>query len=61
MGVPDSGAKDRERSSAIDLETEARNCKQRGVKRAQRPGWVVWIKKVRKIKWHSVMTETLKT
>ena len=34
---------------------------QRGVKRAQCPRRVVRMKKVRKIRWHSVMTETLKT
>ena len=47
--------------SATGLETEVRNCKQSSVKGAQHPRWVVWMNKVRKIRWHGVMTETLKT
>ena len=40
------------------LETEARNCKQRGVKKTQRPRCMVWVKKVRKVGWHSNVTDT---
>ena len=47
----------RHRSFAKGLESEARNCKQRDVMRR----WVAWMKKVRKIRWHGVMTEMLKT
>ena len=53
--------KDRERSFSKGLETEARNCKPRGAKRAKCPRWVVWMKNVRKIRGHRVMTETLET
>ena len=28
--------------------------------RAQRSGWLVWMKKVRKVRWHGVVRETLK-
>ena len=48
LGVPDSGAKNRERSFAKGLKREERSCQQRGVKTAQRSRWMVWIK-VRKI------------
>ena len=37
------------------------NCQQRGVKRAQRPRWIVWMKKVRNVRWHTVLIDTLKT
>ena len=43
------------------LGREASNCKQKGVKTAQRHRRMVWMKKVRKIRWHGAMTETLKT
>ena len=60
-GVPDSGSKSRERPFSKSLETEARNCLQRGVKRAQRPRAIVWMKKARNRWWHTVLTDTLKT
>ena len=34
--------------------------KAEGVKRAQRSRWMVWMKKVRKVRWHGVVRETLK-
>ena len=34
--------------------------KQRGVKRAQRSRWLVWMKKVRNVRWHGVVREALK-
>ena len=37
-----------------------RNSKQRGVKRARHSRWFVWTKKVRKVRWHGVVRETLK-
>ena len=43
------------------LKREARNCQQKGVKRAQRPRGAVWMKKVRNIRWHTVLIDTLKT
>ena len=43
------------------LKRKARNCQQRGVKRAQRPRETVLMKKIRNIKWHSVLIDTLKT
>ena len=43
------------------METEARNTKQRGVKRVLCHRWVVWMKNVRKIRWHDAMTETQNT
>ena len=47
----------KERSFAKGLETEARSCKQRDAKRVQRPRWMVWTRKVIKIRWNSVMTD----
>ena len=43
-----------------DLRPKASRQKQRGVKRAQRSRWLVWMKKVRKVRWHGVVKETLK-
>ena len=59
MRVPDSGFKNRERSSPKGLKREARNCQQRGVKRAQHPRGTVWMKKVRNIWWLTVLTDLL--
>ena len=50
-----------ERSFPKGLKREARNCQQRGVKRAQRPRWTVWMKKVRNLRWHTALIDTLKT
>ena len=38
------------------LKRVARNCQQRGVKRAQHPRWTVELK-ARQIKWHTVLIE----
>ena len=43
------------------LKKEVRNCKQRGVERAQRPRGIVWMRKVRKTSWHTVLIDALKT
>ena len=43
------------------LKREARNCQQRGVKRAQRPRGTIWMKKVRNVRWHIVPINRLKT
>ena len=59
--VSSSGSKNRKRSFPKGLKREARNCQQRGVKRAQRPRGTVWMKKVRNIRWHTVLIDTLKT
>ena len=49
-----------ERSFPKGIKRKARNCQQRGVKRAQRPTGTVWMKKVRNIRWHTVLkTETV--
>ena len=50
-----------ERSFPKGLKREVRNCQQRGVKRAQRPRGTIWMKKVRDIRWHTVLIDTLKT
>ena len=49
-----------ERSFAKGLKREARNCQQGGVKRARRPRGTVWMK-VRNVRGHTVLTDTLKT
>ena len=49
------GQKTRERSFPKGLKREARKCQQRGAR------GTVWIKKVRNIRWHSVLIDTLKT
>ena len=43
------------------LKREARNCQQRGVKRVQRPRETVRMKKIRNIRWNTVLIDTLKT
>ena len=43
------------------LKREARNCQQRGVKTAQHPRGTIWMKKVRNIRWHTFLIDTLKT
>ena len=55
------GAKTEKDFFAKDLKRKARNCQQGGVKRAQRPKGTVWMKKVRNIRWHTVLVDTLKT
>ena len=55
-----SGSKNRKRSFPKGLKREARNCQQRGVKRAQHSRGTVWMK-VRNIRWHTVLIDTLKT
>ena len=50
-----------ERFFTKGLKGEARNCQQLAVKRAQRPRETVWMKKVRNIRWHTVLIDTLKT
>ena len=49
-----------ERSFAKGLKREARNCQQGDVKRVQRPRGTVWMKKVRNIRWHTFLIDTLK-
>ena len=41
--------------------SKERNCQQRGVKRAHRPRGTGWMKKVRSIRYHTVLVDTLKT
>ena len=43
------------------LKKEVRNCQQRGVERAQHPTGTVWMKKVRNIRWNTVLVDALKT
>ena len=59
--IPDRGSKNWERSFPKALKRDARNCQQWGVKRAQSPRGTVWMKKVRNIRWHTVLIDTLKT
>ena len=40
---------------------EKRGTVSRGVKRVQQPRGTVWMKKVRNTRWHTVLTDTLKT
>ena len=53
--------RERERDFPKGVKREARNCQQLGVKKAQRPRGTVWMKKVRNIRWHTVLIDTLKT
>ena len=56
-----TGSKHRERYFPKDFEREARNCQQRDLKRVQCPRGTVGMKKVRKIWWHTVLTNASKT
>ena len=55
------GPKTEKGSFPKGLKREARNCQQSGVKRAQRPRGIVWMKRVRNLWWYIVLIGTLKT